>query len=897
MVSANALTSEFILNDEIPDLIEKRKEEGMRLYPVIVEPCAWECVGWLKEYQVRPMDGEPLSEGERNHQEQKLTAIVKEIDDLIKRIPADGELKNLNFPDKIALRKLPTTTAKLFGREKELALLDEAWENPKTRIVSLVAFGGVGKTALVNAWLRRMREDHFRGAERIYGWSFYSQGASVDRQVSADAFLAETLRWFGDPEPDAGSPWQKGERLAELVKKQRTLLILDGMEPLQDLQQEGRVKDPGLQSLLKELAYDNPGLCVITTRHTIADLEEFTLSSACERSLELLSPEAGGRLLESLGVVGMDGDLIKASEEFGGHALALTLLGKYLKKKHRGEVHKRYGIPALTKDAKLGGHAKRVMESYEKTFAGEPELNVLRILGLFDRPAPKAAIDALTEGDVIPGLTGELHGLDRDDWNSALDTLLEFGVLNQTEIKDDAPLDCHPLIREHFGERLQDENPAAWKEAHSRLYEYYKDSAEELPKTIEEMEPLYAAVMHGCRAGRYQEALDEVYWERISRRDEFYGTKKLGAFGSDLAAVSCFFKKLWDRSAAELGEQDQAFLLNAAAFRLLALGRLREAAQPMKAGLDGYIKDYYWKESAIVACNLSELFLTVGDVEQAVNFARKSVKYADQSMNVNQRINTRSTLAFARYLSGSINEAKTGFREAEAMKKEHRPEYSLLSTLGGYQYCDFLLSQGNYAHVKTRTIQTIQWMIAQHWLLYIALDTLSLGRAEWMRILRERDGDFREAGEILDRAVDGLRKAGQQQYITCGLLARAELYRCTKDFERAHRDLREAMTIATLGEMRLHEADCHLQYGRLYLAEGEIGEAREHLEKVAGMIEEMGYGRRRPEVEVDFARLLIAEGKRDEARERLERGKELVEAMGYRCLDGEVRELEGMLGG
>ncbi len=42
-------------------------------------------------------------------------------------------------------------------------------------------------------------------------------------QVSADQFIAAALTWFGDPDPTAGSPWDKGERLAELIKAQRTL--------------------------------------------------------------------------------------------------------------------------------------------------------------------------------------------------------------------------------------------------------------------------------------------------------------------------------------------------------------------------------------------------------------------------------------------------------------------------------------------------------------------------------------------------------------------------------------------------------------------------------------------------------------------------------------------------
>jgi hypothetical protein len=39
----------------------------------------------------------------------------------------------------------------------------------------------------------------------------------------------------------------------------------------------------------------------------------------------------------------------------------------------------------------------------------------------------------------------------------------------------------------------------------------------------------------------------------------------------------------------------------------------------------------------------------------------------------------------------------------------------------------------------------------------------------------------------------------------------------------------------------VHEADCHLGYARLYLAQGEKDKAREHLAIAREMIERMGY--------------------------------------------------------
>lgn len=788
-----------------------------------------------------------------------------------------------------------TEYSELFGREKELARLDHLWEDSNTHIVSLIAIGGMGKTALVAKWLARMQKDDFRGAERVFGWSFYSQGSEEDRQVSSEGFFAEALKWFGDSHPDVGSPWRKGERLAEYIKKQRTLLILDGMEPLQDPHQNWRLKDPGLQSLLKELAYDNPGLCIITTRFPIDDLQEFTQSTVQQISLEQLSPEAGAQLLESLGVIGTQEELQEVSKEYDGHALALTLLGNYLLTNHQGEIRERDKIPKLIDEEEKGGHAKRIMRSYEKMFAGEPELDVLRIMGLFDRPVSPGALDVLLQEPAIEGLTDRLSQLPKSKWKYVLRNLRNVGLLNREEPGDQGALDCHPLIREHFGEQLKQKNPDAWKEANSRLYEYYKTTSKEYPGTIEDMEPLYAAVLHGCQAGRYQETLDNIYWKRIRRGNEAFSINKLGAFGADLAAISSFFEKHWDRPVTDLSESDQGFILNAAGFCLRALGRLREASQPMKTAVDEVAKNENWKNASVGSSNLSELFLTIGDTPQALDYARQSVQYADQSGDDFQKMGNRTTLADAQHQSGLLNDAEASFREAEAMQKEMQPEYPLLYSLQGYRYCDLLLSQRKYNEVKRRAQQTVEYRKSFYSLLDIALDTLSLGRAEFMRVLQEGKGDFQEAAETLNQAVDDMRNAGDQEFVASGILARAECYRVTNDFEHAHHDLREVMTIATRGEMRLHEADCHLQYARLYLAEGDQGKAREELVKAEAMINDMGYRRRDPEVQVEYARLFLAEGDKVQARAHLDKTKELIESMGYHCLDRDVREIEGEL--
>ena len=55
---------------------------------------------------------------------------------------------------------------------------------------------------------------------------------------------------------------------------------------------------------------------------------------------------------------------------------------------------------------------KKVMESYQTWFGEGPELSVLRMLDLFDRPADEKALGALLKSPIIPGLTESLT-----DWS------------------------------------------------------------------------------------------------------------------------------------------------------------------------------------------------------------------------------------------------------------------------------------------------------------------------------------------------------------------------------------------------------------------------------------------------------------------------------------------------
>ena len=482
-------------------------------------------------------------------------------------------------PKKISVARLPVTGSDVFGREEDIAFLDRAWANKNVNVVTIVAWGGVGKSTLINHWLRRMAARHYRSAELVFGWSFYRQGTSGDTS-SADEFLDAALTWFCDPDPRIGTPWEKGERLAKLVAYRRTLLVLDGLEPLQNPPgpQEGRLREPSLQAFLRELAAFNTGLCVITTRTPVADLADHERSSALRRELEHLSSAAGANLLCALGVKGHEAELRTASDEVDGHCLALTLLGSFLTDAYDGDIRYHAEVSArLARDVRQGVHARKVMESYQTWFGEGPELSVLRILGLFDRPVDEKTLGILMNPPVIGGVTEPLIDLSQTEWRTILGRLRRARLLAGEDPHNPGYLDTHPLVREYFGEQLRSQQKDAWRECNRRLYNYYRTLAPHLPDSVREMEPLLLAAIFGCNAGLFRDALHEIYIPRIQRGNACFAANVLGARGALLSVLVHFFGHGRWGSPVEPGaqgqsltEEDQLFILTQAGLYLTA---------------------------------------------------------------------------------------------------------------------------------------------------------------------------------------------------------------------------------------------------------------------------------------------------------------------------------------
>ncbi|MEM6454485.1 MAG: toll/interleukin-1 receptor domain-containing protein, partial [Acidobacteriota bacterium] len=412
LLTANCVASDFVMEREVPRFLER----AIPIYPLYIGSCDVEETA-LAPFQISNDPKTPLTLLTPGEQEEALLTFTRQIKAALTREVVPPATRQPRPADvRVEIDRLPQGTGTFVGRAKELKQLDDLWADAHVHVASLVAWGGVGKTALTQAWLARMALNQYRGAKRVYAWSFYSQGTE-NRVASADDFLLKALAWFGEPDPASLSPSARPTRLAERVLAEPTLLILDGLEPLQHGPgpQLGRLKEHALRAFLRALASapaaDDASathLCLLTTRVPVADLDDRAGASFRRIDLQHLAEDDGVALLRALGVASHAHDVKAAWTDAAGHALTLKLVGQYVVDVLDGDVGRPEAIELLDPEAPEGQHATKVLEAYDAWLGDTPERAIVRMMGLFDRPVDAGCVKALRQAPAIDGLTDAL---------------------------------------------------------------------------------------------------------------------------------------------------------------------------------------------------------------------------------------------------------------------------------------------------------------------------------------------------------------------------------------------------------------------------------------------------------------------------------------------------------
>jgi hypothetical protein len=391
------------------------------------------------------------------------------------------------------------------GREELVRDLG-AWVSDLTspdRVWSLVAAGGTGKTAVVERVVASMKP----GEANVLVWSFYER-------PDADAFLRECNQLFlGE---DEGAPaGGRRERLERGLRDGRPhLIVLDGLERVQEDAGGGRVRgelsDHSLKLLLRTMAAGlGRARALVTSRYPLVDLQDWTNRGYRDTSLDDLSPEAAVAVLRGWEVQGADAALRTAAAQVGNHALSVAVLGSYLRSFAGGRIE---AVAEFDLDAVSGEDAKaaklgRVLAYYAQRLP-EEERELLARLSVFPRGV---TIDLLI---VLVDAGGEVAGLLLDAKPrlvALLGSLRTRGLVFEYRSDDAVTWTAHPFLRERFRELLG--VPA--EQVFDTVAQALGAGLEKRPDTNPSDQPTldrYERLIEATRlAGREQEAFD-LFW-------------------------------------------------------------------------------------------------------------------------------------------------------------------------------------------------------------------------------------------------------------------------------------------------------------------------------------------------------------------------------------------------
>jgi len=233
----------------------------------------------------------------------------------------------------VSIGRLPLCGHVFLDREPEMMSLDTVWSTRSFNTVAIVAPSGVGKTTLVRRWLRKLADNGYVGAENVFAWSFYGAGNDMNPDPTSREFFLAASKWFGfqlDTGESEGAHYSRALTLARCVRAYRTILVLDGLEPVlngpKSPRRIGSPRDLDLRVLLRELGSLNPGILVLTTTVPIPDVEEDE-RKVLRMTLSPLSAQHRRELIRQIGGRDSETAIEATVEHLGDNTREMTLFG------------------------------------------------------------------------------------------------------------------------------------------------------------------------------------------------------------------------------------------------------------------------------------------------------------------------------------------------------------------------------------------------------------------------------------------------------------------------------------------------------------------------------------------------------------------------------------------
>ncbi|MBU1262739.1 tetratricopeptide repeat protein, partial [bacterium] len=605
--------------------------------------------------------------------------------------------------------------------------------------------------------------------------------------------------------------WQRVEKIKEFIAKGEYLIILDGLEEMQKGEEKGAefgcLKHREFIDLLKFIADVNiRGLCLITTRYPLKDIENYRALTYQNIEVEQLGLDDARALFRKFGVRGEQDEIDKVINEYDGHALSLTLLCGHIVEKFDGDIKKAGEIPSFHSDKEAGGKAHRILLWY-KSQLNEEQLAFLKIFSIFRKQVTEKDF----EGVFRSKMGHCLVDMSIFSFMGIVDNLCKRRLIT----KGQDTYTTHPLIKNYFESIFNEEDKRL---CHKHIYQYIGSYAPEKPNTLEEMQPLFEQVYHGCSARLYDEVY-KLYDEKICRKEEYFLQDKLSALETNLSLVKTFFPK-GDLSQMPLVSKKsaQSWLLNEAGLTLLSTGRPKEAEELFIRKTNMQIEDKDWKNASVGYRNLTELQFRIGEIEKALLSAKKALELSEKAKFDQFIVYSKSYLAWILHLLGKTKEAEKGFREADEL--EAKISGYRLCSIRGVFYADFLISINRVDEASELTQRNLEICQRNNW-----PDDISRCYRTLSAIERIKE-NYKEACDHLQKAIEIARRVGMPSLEIKALLESGRLHLDTENYQDAISDANQVLKLCDRTGFKFYEPEAELILAKAYLAQNDLKQAK-----------------------------------------------------------------------
>lgn len=755
------------------------------------------------------------------------------------------------------------------GRQAKLQELKDWLQAPVTpdRVVSLVAAGGTGKTALVHEALEQaLHQGTLSDRAGVFVWSFYED-------PHTDAFLRAAYLYFtGETGAPTGGMLERLQ--LALSGDAPHILILDGLERVQsegEPRRRGELEDLQLKRLVRGLAGGvGSARALVTSRFPLVDLDDWTGAGHRGIVLDDLERPVAFDVLRAWKVKGDDAALARLLEplNIGGfyHALSVAVLGSYLGNFAGGDPSRapEFSLEDAKESDPKARRLNRILEQYAKALT-PAERDLLARLSLFPRGVKVEILAWIVQsgGEVA----GALVGLADHQLVSHLERLRGLGLVFCYKTDRQAVYSAHPFLREFFRNLLGTKPESVHESVRAKLAPSLETSPKTYPRDPAILDQYELLIEETLLAGRVQEAFD-LYWDGLGGYNNLGFV--VGENGRGFRVLERFVPRDdFSRIEPQLSPRDQSALVCSLALFASDLGDLARARRAFAhcRRLDADASDRV--NESTDARGLALLELSAGHFRQAFEYSDSSFSLATQAQDERYSLVCRATSHFA---LGDITSAAADFQRATEL--EGQPLYSLC----GIQEAEFKLLRGDRSGARSQMQASREITVRNDWnddlcrcdaflaRLLLPDDPARAGQhLQDARAFANRSGVvelqlrcFHAACELhlhlgdypqaIAEAEAGIRLAGD-----CGFGKYSiELRFALAETLLAAGDARKALQSARNALDRSEQPDCEYAWGRAdglhfcgvaHLRLGERELARQHLTAALELRERLGHGR------------------------------------------------------